>query len=142
MPTTLVEGPPGEAEGLGLLEVDTVLKGPKVLEEATGTETATGAAVAGYEMHMGRTEGPDRARPMLTLTGGQTDGAVSADGRVMGCYLHGLFGADGFRAVFLRGLGGEASGQSYAAAVEQALDRIAARLEEHVDIDALLAAAR
>ncbi|CAO3374385.1 cobyric acid synthase [Azospirillum argentinense] len=137
-----IEGAPGEAEGLGLLEVDTVLKGPKVLEEATGTDSATGAAVAGYEMHMGRTEGSDRVRPMLTLADGRTDGAVSADGRVMGCYLHGLFGADGFRAAFLAGLGGEASGQSYAATVEQALDRIAARLEEHVDIDALLAAAR
>lgn len=137
-----IEGPPGEAEGLGLLDVETVLKGPKVLKEATGTDTATGAAVAGYEMHMGRTEGPDRVRPMLTLADGRTDGALSADGRVMGCYLHGLFGADGFRAAFLKGLGAEASGESYAATVEQALDRIAARLEEHVDIDALLAAAR
>ncbi len=137
-----IEGPPGEAEGLGLLDVETVLKGPKVLEEATGTDTATGATVAGYEMHMGRTEGPDRARPMLTLADGRTDGALSADGRVMGCYLHGLFGADGFRAAFLKGLGAEASGESYGATVEQALDRIAARLEEHVDIDALLAAAR
>ena len=138
-----IEGPPGEAEGLGLLDVETVLKGPKVLEEATGTDAVTGAAVAGYEMHMGRTEGPDRARPMLTLADGRrTDGALSADGRVMGCYLHGLFGADGFRAAFLKGLGAEASGESYAATVEQALDRIASRLEEHVDIDALLAAAR
>lgn len=137
-----IEGPPGEAEGLGLLDVETVLRGPKVLEEATGTETVTGTTVAGYEMHMGRTEGPDRVRPMLTLAGGRTDGALSADGRVMGCYLHGLFGADGFRAAFLRGLGAEASGQSYDATVELALDRIAARLEEHVDIAALLAAAR
>ncbi|MDQ2104646.1 cobyric acid synthase [Azospirillum isscasi] len=137
-----IEGPPGEAEGLGLLDVETVLKGPKVLEETTGTETSTGAAVAGYEMHMGRTEGPDRARAMLVLADGRTDGAVSADGRVLGCYLHGLFGADGFRAAFLRGLGAEASGQSYAATVEQALDHIAARLEEHVDVEALLAVAR
>ena len=138
----LAPGPAIGGDLLGLLDVETVLKGPKVLEEATGTDTATGATVAGYEMHMGRTEGPDRARPMLTLADGRTDGALSADGRVMGCYLHGLFGADGFRAAFLKGLGAEASGESYGATVEQALDRIAARLEEHVDIDALLAAAR
>jgi adenosylcobyric acid synthase len=141
-----VEGPPGEAPGLGLLDVETVLLGPKVLTEATGIERTTGAAVAGYEMHMGRTTGPDRERPMLRLDaaggGGQEDGAVVEDGRVMGCYLHGLFGADAFRAAFLRGLGGEASGRSYAVTVERALDGLAARLEEHLDLDAVLAAAR
>ncbi|WP_207458565.1 cobyric acid synthase [Azospirillum sp. SYSU D00513] len=136
-----IEGPPGEAAGLGLLDVETVLLGPKVLTEAAGSERTTGAAVAGYEMHMGRTDGPDRARPMLALEDGRRDGAVSEDGRVLGCYLHGLFGADGFRAAFLHALGGEASGRSYAATVERALDALAERLEEHLDVDGLLAAA-
>lgn len=137
-----IEGPPGEAPGLGLLAVETVLKGPKVLEEATATETATGETVAGYEMHMGRTEGEDRIRPMLQLAAGGTDGARSADGRVAGCYLHGLFAADGFRSAFLSGLGAVGGGTSYDATVESALDRIAGRLEQHADIDAMLAAAR
>ncbi len=141
-----IEGPPGEAAGLGLLAVDTVLKGPKVLEEARGVERATGAAVSGYEMHMGRTTGPDCARPMLDLggldlDGGASDGATSADGRVQGCYLHGLFAADGFRAACLAGLGGTASGLSYDAAVEDALNAIADRLEREMDIDAILAMA-
>ncbi|MBP2227408.1 adenosylcobyric acid synthase [Azospirillum agricola] len=136
-----IEGPPGEAAGLGLLDVDTVLKGPKVLEEARGTERRTGAAVAGYEMHMGRTDGPDRARPMLDLAEGGSDGAVSEDGRVQGCYLHGLFGADGFRDAFLAGLGGGGSELSYGAAVDRALDAIAERLEREIDIDGLLAMA-
>jgi len=136
-----IEGPPGEAAGLGLLDVETVLKGPKVLEEARGTERRTGAAVAGYEMHMGRTEGADRARPMLELTGGVTDGAESADGRVAGCYLHGLFGADGFRAAYLRQLGGDGSELAYGVAVERALDAVADRLEATVDVDGLLAVA-
>ncbi len=136
-----IEGPPGEAAGLGLLDVETVLKGPKVLEEATAAERTTGQPVAGYEMHMGRTDGPDRARPMLDFVSGQTDGAISADGRVLGCYLHGLFGADGFRSAFLKGMGAAASGQSYEATVEQALDRIAERLETHMDVDGLLAVA-
>jgi adenosylcobyric acid synthase len=152
-----IEGPPGEAEGLGLLAVDTVLAGPKVLEEATGTELASGAAVAGYEMHMGRTGGPDAARPMLRLTpvgrgagrGGERggdardDGAVSADGRVAGCYLHGLFASNPYRAALLARLG--ASGPSpldYSGRIEESLDAIACRLEEHLDIDALLAVAR
>ncbi|WP_434618900.1 cobyric acid synthase [Azospirillum sp. B2RO_4] len=136
-----IEGPPGEAAGLGLLDVETVLKGPKVLEEARGTERRSGAAVAGYEMHMGRTEGPDRARPMLELAGGVTDGAESADGRVAGCYMHGLFGADGFRAAYLRRLGGDGSELAYGVAVERALDAVADRLEAAVDVDGLLAVA-
>jgi len=133
-----IEGPAGEAPGLGLLEVDTVLAGPKVLAEAAGVEIATGQPVAGYEMHMGRTSGPDCARPMLRLEGGTADGAVAEDGRVAGCYLHGLFGSDAFRAAFLRGLGGQGGGLAYAATVERALDAIADRLEGCVDVDALL----
>ncbi len=136
-----IEGPPGEAAGLGLLAVDTILKGPKVLEEAHGVDTRSGETVAGYEMHMGRTEGADRARPMLALANGANDGATSEDGRVQGCYLHGLFGADGFRGAFLAGLGGQRSDLSYGAAVERALDAIADRLERTVDIDGLLSVA-
>lgn len=140
-----IEGMPGGATGLGLLAVDTVLKGPKILELARGTERRSGAAVAGYEMHMGRTEGPDLARPMLTLADGTNDGtgdgAESADGLVQGCYLHGLFGSDEFRARFLAGMGGVGSGLSYEAAVDRALDGIAARLEEEMDIDGILAVA-
>ncbi|WP_029006858.1 cobyric acid synthase [Azospirillum halopraeferens] len=137
-----IEGPPGAAAGLGLLDVETVLSGPKVLTAAAGTDRATGAAVAGYEMHMGRTDGPDRARPLLDLDDGRTDGAVSADGRVSGCYLHGLFAADGFRAAFLAVLGGSgAAGLAYDATVERALDGLADRLEEHADVTGLLSVA-
>ena len=92
-----VEGPAGGvAPGLGLLAVDTVMEGDKVLTEIDGVD-ADGVAVRGYEMHMGRTGGPDAARPLLVL-GGRPDGAVSRDGLVSGCYLHGLFAADGFCA--------------------------------------------
>ncbi|HYG85139.1 MAG TPA: cobyric acid synthase [Azospirillum sp.] len=133
-----IEGPPGEAPGLGLLDVDTVLAGPKVLTEATGRDTATGAPVAGYEMHMGRTSGPDCARPLLRLDDGGTDGAVSEDGAVAGCYLHGLFGSDAFRSAFLKGLGGQGGGFAYAATVERALDTLADRLEACADVEGLL----
>lgn len=136
-----IEGPPGEAEGLGLLAVDTVMSGPKVLTEAAGRERTTGEAVRGYEMHMGRTDGPDRARPMLDLDHGP-DGAVSADGRVAGCYLHGLFTADAFRAAFMRGLGGAGGGLAYDETVERTLDALADRLEACVDVAGLLEVAR
>ena len=87
-------------EGLGLLEIETVLTGDKRLVEAQGRELSTGQPVRGYEMHIGKTGGPGLARPMLEIAG-HPDGAVSPNGLVMGCYLHGLFAADDFRRAFL-----------------------------------------
>lgn len=133
-----VEGEPGESTGLGLLDVDTVLGGDKRLVETRGRERQSGESVRGYEMHVGRTSGPDTARALLELDAGP-DGAVSADGRVMGCYLHGLFAADGFRHVFLSRLRARNdSGVAFDADVEDVLDRLAAHLETHLDGDRLL----
>ncbi|MCH8809768.1 MAG: cobyric acid synthase [Proteobacteria bacterium] len=137
-----VEGAPGAAEGLGLLDIETELGGDKTLTEMAGIEVASGQAVRGYEMHVGATHGPDLARPMLELAG-TPEGAVSADGKVMGCYLHGLFAADGFRHAFLSRLKErQSSGLAYEAEVERVLDHLAAHLETHLDLDALLEAAR
>ncbi len=137
---TGVEGPPGATPGLGLLEVDTVMAGEKTLREVAGF--GLGQSLHGYEMHMGRTTGPDTARPFLTLAG-QDDGACSADGRVMGCYLHGLFAADGFRRAFLNLLRpGRGEGIAFAPLVDAVLDRLAQHLEAHLDMDGLLAVAR
>ncbi len=137
-----VEGAPGESQGLGLLEVETELGGDKTLTEADGVEVASGQAVRGYEMHVGATRGPDLARPMLELAG-KPEGAVSADGRVMGCYLHGLFAADGFRHAFLGRLRDRAvSGVAYEAGIERVLDHLAEHLEINLDLDLLLEAAR
>ena len=138
-----VEGIAGQASGLGLLDVESVLGGDKRLVPASGTHQRTGEAVAGYEMHIGRTDGSDRARPFLTLADGSTEGAVSTDGLVAGCYLHGLFAADGFRAAFLNGLrAGTASDSRYEATVDAVLDRLADHLEDCLDIDTILAIAR
>src|SRR5437762_10120234 len=98
------EGPPAEMPGLGLLDIETVLGGDKRLAQVTGHEIPTGMPVWGYEMHLGITIGSGLERPMLDLHG-HPDGAVSADGRVMGCYLLGLFGGDPFGCVFLAWLG-------------------------------------
>jgi adenosylcobyric acid synthase len=135
-----LEGEAGETEGLGLLDVQTMMRPQKRLGLVRAVHAASGEAVEGYEIHIGETAGPDRARP-FALIDGQGEGAVSRDGRVMGSYLHGLFAADGFRAAFLRALGGRASGVNYAAGVEQALDELAAHMETHLDITALLALA-
>ena len=135
-----LEGPPGTASGLGLLAVDTVLGGDKRLAQVTGT--ALGAAFTGYEIHLGRTEGPDGARPLTQMADGRAEGAVSADGLVSGSYVHGLFGLAAQRAAWLAPLGVSAQGPDHRAAIDAALDAIAATLERHVDLDALIALSR
>jgi adenosylcobyric acid synthase len=136
------EGAPGAAEGLGYLEIETSLGGEKTLVETSGLALASGMPVRGYEMHLGRTSGRGLERPMLNL-GGRSDGAISPDGRVMGCYLHGLFASDAFRAAFLDGIKERAaSGLVYEAEVEETLDALAAHLEQHLDLDRIFAIAQ
>jgi adenosylcobyric acid synthase len=135
-----LEGTPGETPGLGLLDLHTTMTADKRLTRVRGTHLATGCPVSGYEIHLGQTDGPDRTRPFARIDG-QAEGAVSADGRVMGTYLHGLFAEDGFRAAFLAGLGLAPSGLAYSALVESTLDALADHLEQHIDVTALLALA-
>ena len=136
-----IEGPAGAVDGLGLLDVETVLAGEKTLERIEGLCVANGAPFAGYEMHVGRTSGPDCARPLLRFSDGRTDGAVSADGRVMGAYVHGLFADDRQRAAWLASFGAP-SGLAYDETVERTLNALAGHLEEHLDCDAMLKLAR
>ena len=132
-----IEGPPGAAAGLGLLDVETVLLGDKVLRAASGRLLDGDAAFSGYEMHIGRTTGPGVARPMLVFDGGVADGAVSADGRVAGAYVHGLFERGDARAALLAPLGVAVSPGDHACKVDAALDEIAEVLERSLDIDAI-----
>ena len=136
-----IEGPAGETEGLGLLDVTTEMTPDKRLTRTRALHAATGLEVEGYEIHIGATTGPDRARPFAHVAG-QPEGAMSADGRIIGSYLHGLFRADAFRAAFLRGLGAQTSGLAYGRVVEETLDALAAHMETHLDVDGLLALAR
>ena len=137
-----LEGPIGEAPGLGLLDVETEIGAAKKLAEVSGHDLASSASLRGYEMHMGTTDGPDRARPMLHL-GERPEGAVSANGRVMGCYVHGLFAADEFRRAFLSRLAGRAvGGIAFEAEIEHVLDALADHLETYLDLDALLVVAQ
>ena len=136
-----IEGPAGMTEGLGLLQVETVMTGDKRLTEVRATHAATGADFSGYEIHIGRSEGADRARPFAHVAG-EPEGAISGDGRVAGSYLHGMFADDGFRRAWLQGLGVDSSGSSYEAGVDATLDALAAHLETHCDVAGMLGLAR
>ena len=127
--------------GLGLLDLDTALGAKKQLQSVAGIELASGLPVTGYEMHLGTTTGPGLERPMLRLAG-RDDGAVSDDGLVAGCYLHGLFAGDTFRRSFLAQLGAASGDFAYEHQVVVTLDALADHLESHLDLSALLAAAR
>lgn len=132
-----IEGPPGETPGLGLLDVETRMTSDKQLTRTKARHCASGLEITAYEIHIGRTGGPDGERPFARISG-RAEGACSADGRIMGTYLHGLFGADAFRAAFLDALGIRSGGTAYAVAVESALEALADHLEEHADVEALL----
>jgi adenosylcobyric acid synthase len=135
------EGSPGTAEGLALLAVDTVLTGDKRLAPASGS-TADGAPFNGYEMHMGLTQGPDRARPFARLACGTDEGARSPDGRVLGTYIHGLFADDAQRCAWLARLGAGPAAVAYDDLIESTLDKLAAHVAAHVDLDRLLSLSR
>ncbi|MBO0904032.1 cobyric acid synthase [Jiella sonneratiae] len=134
-----IEGETRVAEGLGLLDVETVMLAEKTVRPARAA-TPEGLSLDGYEIHLGRTGGPDCARPVAILDGAP-DGATSPDGRVFGTYLHGLFGADPFRRRFLEKFGISGGQGAYREGVEAALDAIAAALEAAVDVDRLMAIA-
>jgi len=136
-----IEGPAGNLEGLGLLDVDTVLSEDKRLEPVRGS-TSDGIPFAGYEMHMGATEGPDRARPFARLANGAPEGAMSADGRVIGTYIHGLFADDRQRSAWLMRFAAGPAAIDYEALVDATLDRLAGHLAAHIDLDRLLNVAR
>lgn len=132
-----IEGKAQGVPGLGLLDLSTTMTPDKRVTETTAHHPATNTRVKGYEIHLGRTDGPDRARPMFTV-GGQPEGAQRADGRVMGSYLHGMFTEDAFRRAFLSGLGATAGTTSYDQTVEDTLDALADHLAAHINCPSLL----
>ncbi len=139
-----IEGPPGEEPGLGFLDHETVIAGAKTLRQIAGVGATVDAAFAGYEMHVGKSTAGGASRAFLVPDGeGRDPGSVSADGRVMGCYVHGLLAGDAFRREFLRSMDvNGAFGPAYEARMEEALDAVAYAFEKAIDIDRLLAAAK
>jgi len=134
-----VEGEGGSSEGLGLLAVTTRLRPVKQLLRVAGRLLPGGEALTGYEIHMGETAGPDTSRPLADL-GGRRDGATSADGQVLGSYLHGLFDAPQARRALLARCGFEAGEVPDQAALREAgIERLADAVEAHLELDALVA---
>jgi adenosylcobyric acid synthase len=137
-----IEGSPRVVDGLGLLDIETEFGPEKRLASVEGRLAGSGATFKGYEMHVGKTSGPDLARPLLIFGDGRADGATSADGRIAGCYVHGLFASDAARGAFLSEFGAETSGESYEASIDDVLDCLAEHLARHVDIERLLTLAK
>lgn len=131
-----VDGRPGKIEGLGLLDVHTVMSGEKRVTLTEAHSIAGNLPVSGYEIHMGQTTGPDCGHAWLQIAG-RPEGAASASGQVKGSYLHGMFSSDSFRASFLQNLGYH-SQTGYDQGVEDALDALADHLETYMDLDQLL----
>ena len=142
-----IEGSPGATPGLGLLDVTTTLSKSKTLGEISARDSRSEQFVRGYEIHTGVTTGPGCARPFLVLEG-RAEGATSGNGLVAGCYLHGLFAADGWRRAFLdairraRGMAGGPAMVAYDAEIDAVLDRLADHLTRAIDLDRLLEIAR
>jgi adenosylcobyric acid synthase len=138
----MLEGELTSIQGLGLLDVQTILGGDKTLKEVAAVSSFGFGEFDGYEMHIGRTVGPDCQKPFGKI-GNRNTGAVSPDGKVSGCYIHGLFANDVFRHAMLSSIKHrEATGVSYDLKVEEALDRVSLVIEESLDVDRLLALAR
>ncbi len=131
-----VDGHPGTVQGLGLLDVTTVMAGEKKVTLRTARTVPDNDPVTGYEIHMGRTEGPDCSRAWLEIEN-RPEGAADQTGRILGSYLHGIFSSDVFRARYLKQLGA-VSDLSYEGGVEDTLDALADHLEQHMDLDQLL----
>ena len=135
-----VDGRPGTVDGLGLLDVSTTMVGQKQVMMRSATALPDGEPVTGYEIHMGRTDGPDCARAWLQIEG-RPEGAVSSNGRVRGSYLHGIFTSDAFRAGYLARLG-VTSKNAYEDGIERVLDDLADHLEQHMDLELFLSLAQ
>ena len=137
-----IEGAAGSVAGLGHLDVETVLAGDKTLTRVSARAVRPDAPVTGYEIHMGRTGGADCERPFLRIDG-RPEGAVSADGAVIGSYLHGIFADDVFRRAFLddlatrRGRSGRFGVVDFEARVDDVLDDLAAHMAQNLDLDRL-----
>jgi adenosylcobyric acid synthase len=133
-----IESDVASIDGLGLLDIETVMAGDKRLTPVTGCSLPEGTPLSGYEMHVGATSGPDRIRPFARLADGGDEGATSPDGAIVGSYCHGLFSDDRQRARLLAWIGADASPLAYEAEIERVLDGLAAHLAAHLDVDVLL----
>ena len=137
-----IEGLAGGSDGLGLLDVQTILDRHKITRPVRGRAVDDGSAFSGYEIHVGQTLGPDTLRPLFCCEDGRQEGARRSDDRVRGTYIHGLLANDQQRSAFLSWAGGCSAGMHYEAGVESALDELADAVGRCVDLPRILGIAR
>ncbi|MBM7060721.1 cobyric acid synthase [Pseudomonas sp. UL073] len=129
-----LEGAAGSSPGLGLLEFATVLEAEKQLRNVSGRLSLEDAPVSGYEIHAGVSSGAALVQPAVQLADGRSDGAQSADGQILGTYLHGLFETPAACSALLRWAGlREVQVVDYHALRERDIERLADLVEAHLD---------
>jgi adenosylcobyric acid synthase len=149
-----VESMEFEAPGLGLLPVETTFETGKATFQVSARLRNTagwlapvnGLLVEGYEIHMGQTVGGQGWLQITCRNGAAVDvadGAMSPDGRIWGCYLHGIFGNEHLRRAWLRSLSAPSrinfdipatNGQPSQALLNYSLDRLADAVECALDM--------
>lgn len=136
---TGVEGSPGTCKkALGLLDMHTTLHNKKQLRQNQGQLLLNNAAISGYEIHAGVSEGKALLRPLLQLSHGP-DGAISEDNQIIGTYLHGLFEQQTSCDALLQWAGlNNVSSPDYHALRESDIERLADMIEQHMDTNKLL----
>ncbi|MGB3122552.1 MAG: cobyric acid synthase [Pseudomonas sp.] len=129
-----LEGAAGSSEGLGLLAFSTTLEEEKQLRNVRGRLLLEGAEVSGYEIHAGVTSGAALSQAAVLLDDGRRDGAQSADGQILGTYLHGLFETPAACSALLRWAGlQDVQEVDYHALRERDIERLADLVENHLD---------
>ena len=129
-----LEGPAGSSAGLGLLTFSTTLEEEKQLRNVRGRLLLENAEVSGYEIHAGVTSGDGLSRAAVQLDDGRSDGALSADGQILGTYLHGLFETPAACSALLRWAGlQDVQEVDYHALRERDIERLADLVENHLD---------
>ncbi len=129
-----LEGAAGSSPGLGLLAMSTVLESEKQLRNVRGRLTLEDAEVSGYEIHAGVTTGAALEQAAVRLDDGRCDGAQSADGQILGTYLHGLFESPAACGALLRWAGlRDVQAVDYHALRERDIERLADLVEKHLD---------
>jgi adenosylcobyric acid synthase len=132
-----LEGAPGSSTGFGLLDMETTLEAEKKLENVSGKLAFADAAVTGYEIHMGVSQGAALDHPAVWLNG-QPEGALSADDQILGTYLHGLFDHTEACQALLTWAGlTDVGAFDYTVQREAGLNRLADALETHLDWEKL-----
>ena len=132
-----IEGPPKSISGLGLLDIETTMSEQKVLQEVTAITKKDKLMVNGYEIHIGKSVGRDLKNSWLQVNN-QDVSAATKNGQIQGCYIHGIFSNDEFRASYIKKLGAKFSNVNFEAKIDETLDLLSKHVEKYINLDELI----